>query len=158
LERCVRMIFPSGRWVRSFVGAGSCIKGSCLRRGAAREVIIVRPAGFHVLDGPARKLLADVLAPFECRNTAPWPALILARGAVAFLLFPLPKPSVEAEQRQQMVPRALRPVVRSETDPTSRLLHFSALHGRVTANSRNRRTPAREPPTASTGSFQGCGQ
>ena len=32
---------------------------------------------------------------------------IQARGAVAFLLFPLPKPSVEAEQRQQMVPRAL---------------------------------------------------
>jgi hypothetical protein len=29
-----------------------------------------------------------------------------ARGAVAFLLFLLPKPSVEAEQRQQMVPRA----------------------------------------------------
>jgi hypothetical protein len=31
-----------------------------------------------------------------------------ARGAVAFLLFLLPKPSVEAEQRQQMVPRATR--------------------------------------------------
>jgi hypothetical protein len=30
-----------------------------------------------------------------------------ARGAVAFLLFLLPKPSVEAEQRQQMVPRVL---------------------------------------------------
>jgi hypothetical protein len=30
----------------------------------------------------------------------------MARGAVAFLLFLLPKPSVEAEQRQQMVPRA----------------------------------------------------
>jgi hypothetical protein len=29
-----------------------------------------------------------------------------ARGAVAFLLFLLPKPSVEAEQRQQVVPRA----------------------------------------------------
>jgi hypothetical protein len=32
----------------------------------------------------------------------------VARGAVAFLLFLLPKPSDEAEQRQQMVPRALR--------------------------------------------------
>jgi hypothetical protein len=31
-----------------------------------------------------------------------------ARGAVVFLLFLLPKPSVEAEQRQQMVPRATR--------------------------------------------------
>ena len=29
-----------------------------------------------------------------------------ARGVVAFLLFLLPKPSDEAEQRQQMVPRA----------------------------------------------------
>jgi hypothetical protein len=34
-----------------------------------------------------------------------------ARGAVAFLLFLLPKPSVEAEQRQQMVPRATRSTV-----------------------------------------------
>jgi hypothetical protein len=32
----------------------------------------------------------------------------MARGAMAFLLFLLPKPSVEAEQRQQMVPRATR--------------------------------------------------
>jgi hypothetical protein len=32
----------------------------------------------------------------------------VARGVVAFLLFLLPKPSDEAEQRQQMVPRALR--------------------------------------------------
>jgi hypothetical protein len=32
----------------------------------------------------------------------------VARGAVAFLLFLLPKLSDEAEQRQQMVPRALR--------------------------------------------------
>jgi hypothetical protein len=35
----------------------------------------------------------------------------MARGAVAFLLFLLPKPSVEAEQRQQMVPRATRSTV-----------------------------------------------
>jgi hypothetical protein len=34
-----------------------------------------------------------------------------ARGAVAFLLFLLPKLSVEAEQRQQMVPRASRSTV-----------------------------------------------
>jgi hypothetical protein len=34
-----------------------------------------------------------------------------ARGAVAFLLFLLPKPSVEAEQRQQVVPRATRSTV-----------------------------------------------
>jgi hypothetical protein len=34
-----------------------------------------------------------------------------ARGAVAFLLFLLPKPSVKAEQRQQIVPRATRSTV-----------------------------------------------
>jgi hypothetical protein len=58
------------------------------------------------------------------------PALILARGVVAFLLFPLPKPSVEAEQRQQMVPRALRPVLRSNPNPRH---GFFALAGLVAA-------------------------
>jgi hypothetical protein len=48
---------------------------------------------------------------FALEHTYKFTLVDTARGVVAFLLFLLPKPSVEAEQRQQMVPRATRSTV-----------------------------------------------
>jgi hypothetical protein len=50
-----------------------------------------------------------------------------ARGVVAFLLFLLPKPSDEAEQRQQMVPRAHSVAECRTAQPPTRCLAFYAL-------------------------------